>query len=147
MQVFDADIKNALSSTPTRLYADTWAVALTYYCRYIKQTVSICNLLRNLNCECGLSDTMNRRNCTSANEFGCFVSQYLICASWVMPYKFLEADCLDQAASTTGSIEVGVGVQGHRDCFFCSSQYKGTTTEIQRGENSCMFYPNNSSPW
>ena len=46
MQVCDADIISALSSTPTRLYADTWAVALTYYCRYIKQTVSICNLLR-----------------------------------------------------------------------------------------------------
>ena len=45
MQVCGADIINALSSTPTRLYADTWAVALKYG-RYIKQTVSICYLLR-----------------------------------------------------------------------------------------------------
>ena len=45
LQVCGADTVNALSSTPTRLYADTW-VALTYYCRYIKQAVAICNLLR-----------------------------------------------------------------------------------------------------
>ena len=46
MQVCGDDIVNALSSTPTRLYADTWHVCRYILCRYIRQTVSICHLLR-----------------------------------------------------------------------------------------------------